>query len=217
MLNDQIPGDTSELVFGLKDGVILCNLANVFAKGVIKKIHSVKSGSVLGFMATDNISSFYKAIDSVNFNKTYWFGVVDLWEMKNIRNVVGCLHALARYVGTLGDYVKIKDLSKTKQEFKEKEINETKKILEELDAKEDPKNKVQLFPNIQEDIPEEIEEEEQEVDLANPDECLVEGDGSKEGFAGVESKFIIIARDTLGNELEKGGEKFTVMLFHKNK
>jgi len=37
MLNDQIPGDTSELVFGLKDGVILCNLANVFAKGVIKK------------------------------------------------------------------------------------------------------------------------------------------------------------------------------------
>jgi len=70
---------------------------------------------------------FFKAIDSVKFNKIYCFVIVDLWEMKNIRNVVGCLHALARYVGTLGDYVKIKNLSKVKQEFNENEISETKK------------------------------------------------------------------------------------------
>lgn len=144
MINETIQGDTSELVLNLRDGVVLCNLSNVFAKGIIKKIHSVKSGSVLAFMATDNINSFFKAIDSVKFNKIYVFGVVDLWEMKNIRNVIGCLHALARYVGTLGDYVKIKNLSKTKQEFNEKEISETKKILEEIE-KDDPKKETTLY------------------------------------------------------------------------
>jgi len=164
-------------------------------------------------MATDNISSFYKAIESINFNKVYWFGVVDLWEMKNIRKVVGCLHALARYVGTLGDYVKIKDLSKTKQEFKEKRNQWNKKILEELDAKEDPnkKGQIELFPVVDEPVV----EEEEEAELANPDECTVEGEGSKTGVAGVQSSFIIVARDTIGNELEVGGEKFSVHLFHK--
>jgi len=200
---------------------------------LLKKFHTVKTGTVLGFMATDNIASFFKALDSVKFKQIYWFGVVDLWEMKNIRLVVGCLHALARYVGTLpGNFVKIKDLSKVKQEFNEREINETKKILEELDQKEDPnkKMKIDLFPTIEEtveldqgdineeiEIQEELKDEKTEIvdDLANPEECTVEGKGSKNGYAGVESKFIIIARDTVGIELEKGGEEFTVVLFHK--
>jgi len=37
MINETIQGDTSELVLNLRDGVVLCNLSNVFAKGIIKK------------------------------------------------------------------------------------------------------------------------------------------------------------------------------------
>jgi hypothetical protein len=52
-------------------------------------------------------------------------------------------------------------------------------------------------------------------DLANPDECTIEGENSKIGVVGEKSKFLIVARDSIGNELENGGETFSTILYHK--
>lgn len=214
MINEKLPEGTANFVDNLRNGEILCKLANVFAPGVIKKINKVESGSVLQFMATDNINKFFNACLSVNFPKVYLFSIPDIWEKKNILNVVHCLHALAHYLSRDGKFVKIKDLSKAGIKFDEEEIAATKKQLQELE--ESPLIKMAFLGGQQEQEATQESDTESLDDLADPDECKVIGEGASKGTAGVESKFIIEARDTLGNQIEVGGEEFSVVLFHQN-
>jgi hypothetical protein len=117
MLNEKIPGLTSDFVPANRDGTLLCRLANIFTNNSIKKIHQVKSGNVLEFMAIDNLNSFLRASKSVGFPDYHFFGIPDIWEKKNIVKVVSCIHALAHYLEKIGNFVKIKDLSKVGLKF----------------------------------------------------------------------------------------------------
>lgn len=210
MLNEKIPGTTSDLIPNCRDGLLLCRLANVFTNNSIKKIHSVKSGSVLEFMALDNLNAFLRACKSVGFPDYNFFTMTDIWEKKNIVKVVACIHALAHYLEKIGNFVKIKDLSKVGLKFNEDEIKKTKEELKGLEEFLPPP------PEIPDQDTKEPEEEEDIDELASPDETTVEGEGIKKAEAGKEASFTITAKDSIGNELDHGDEQFQIILFKKD-
>jgi len=220
MIQEQLKiSSTADFVQGLRDGVYLCRLANVFAPGVVGKIYEQKSNSVLEFMSVNNIQNFLKALDNVNFRKLFWFEVTDLWEMKNVYKVVHCIHMLARYLTEHFNTIKIKRLKG--YNFTQDEINKTKKLIQDLNeipeippepsesgAAEESDSSTETDP---------LSEPDQFDDLADPDKCIVTGDGAKSAQAGVQAKFVIRARDVDGNDIKEGGEIFTVVLFHSEK
>ena len=87
-IKEPIAGTPYDLITQLRNGVYLCKLANLFTKNSIKKIHSVKSGNVLEFMAIENLNNFLKACKSLNFPEYNQFTVPDIWERKNVIKVV---------------------------------------------------------------------------------------------------------------------------------
>lgn len=210
MIDEKIPGATSELVSKCRDGIYFCRLANIFSVKPIKKIHSVTQGTVLQMLAIENVTNFFKSCSSVKFPEYNFFSFTDIWELKNIVKVVVCIHALANYLEKTfpGKYKKIKDFSKLGLKFNEDEIQRTKKELDKLDQ--------QALKLILPDAPEEDEKSEEiELELASPDECTVEGEGTKKAYVGEKNTFTIFAKDNLGNQLEQGDETFSVVLFKK--
>jgi Ras GTPase-activating-like protein IQGAP2/3 len=208
---------TADFVQGLRDGVYLCRLANVFAPGVVGKIYEQKTNSVLEFMSVNNIQNFLKALGKVEFRRLFWFEVTDLWEMKNVYKVVHCIHMLARYLTENFNTIKIKRLKG--YNFTQEEINKTKKLIQDLNEMEIPEDTTtsggadDVASSDSETDPL-SEPDDQFDDLADPDKCIISGDGSKYAQAGIEAKFTIKARDVDGNEIKTGGETFTVVLFH---
>ncbi|KAL0477396.1 hypothetical protein AKO1_005816 [Acrasis kona] len=214
---------TADFVQGLRDGVYLCRLANVFAPGVVGKIYEQKTNSVLEFMSVNNIQNFLKALGKVEFRRLFWFEVTDLWEMKNVYKVVHCIHMLARYLTENFNTIKIRRLKAFN--FSQEEINKTKKLIQDLNEMEmaipDDSNQTAganddtaSDPSTETDP---LSEPDAFDDLADPDKCIITGDGSKSAVAGIKSTFSIKARDVDGNDIKQGGEKFTVVLFHSEK
>lgn len=207
---------TADFVQGLRDGVYLCRLANVFAPGVVGKIYEQKTNSVLEFMSVNNIQNFLKALGKVEFRKLFWFEVTDLWEMKNVYKVVHCIHMLARYLTENFNTIKIKRLKG--YNFTQDEINKTKKLIQDLNEMEMPDlpgdggaDDEGSDPDTETDP---LSEPDHFDDLADPDKCVISGDGMRSAQAGIEAKFSIKARDVEGNDIKEGGEVFTVVLFH---
>jgi hypothetical protein len=92
--NKQISNDFFDQ---LRDGVTLCRLATCWMTGeepqlVMKKFHTnlnAKKGSPFELMmATDNLHTFFECCRAIEFPKFYDFSVPDLWERKNIWQVV---------------------------------------------------------------------------------------------------------------------------------
>jgi Ras GTPase-activating-like protein IQGAP2/3 len=219
MIQEKLPGGSGDFVSTLRDGQYLCRLANVFTNNSIKKIHQIKSGSLLEFMATDNLNNFFKACKAIKFGEHNFFTIPDIWEKKNIVKVIACVHALAHYISKHQiAKVKIKDLSKVGLKFDEEEIKNTKELLEKLD--DDPSSKPMIAPPSRHELDDndEIGDDEgtEDLELADPDECLVEGEGISKAQAGETATAKITAKDNLGNVIEVGGEEFSAMLFNKN-
>jgi len=213
---------TADFVQGLRDGVYLCRLANVFAPGVVGKIYEQKTNSVLEFMSVNNIQNFLKALGKVEFRRLFWFEVTDLWEMKNVYKVVHCIHMLARYLTENFNTIKIRRLKAFN--FSQEEINKTKKLIQDLNEMEMaiPEDSNQTAGGADDTASDPSTEtdplsEPDFDDLADPDKCHISGDGCKTAIAGVKAKFFIRARDVDGNDIKQGGEKFTVVLFHAEK
>jgi hypothetical protein len=88
-----VTGETiTDLHQSLKDGVILCKLVNKIRPNTIRKINPPKSA----FMMMENIGSFLKSCQAFGINKVDQFMTVDLFEAKNMNQVIHCIHALAR-------------------------------------------------------------------------------------------------------------------------
>jgi len=212
MINEKLPGKTADFVHPTcRDGTFLCRLANIFTNDSIKKIHSVKSGNVLEFMAVDNLTSFLRACKGVGFPEYNFFIIPDIWDKKNVVKVVNCIHALAHYLEKKfpNKYVKLKSLKNAKLEFGSDEIEKTKSEIKGLED--------QLPTEVVDVKVETVQEEEDEpVELASPDECTVEGEGVHKAEAGVKNSFTIVSKDSLGNELDHGDETFRVILFKKD-
>lgn len=91
VLGEKVPRDQPfEKV--LKDGVILCNLANKIEAGSVKKINK-KGGN---FALMENVAAFQKAMKKIGVPEEEIFQTVDLFEARNIKSVVKGLIALGR-------------------------------------------------------------------------------------------------------------------------
>eukprot|EP00644_Phytophthora_capsici_P015574 jgi/Phyca11/575123/estExt2_Genewise1.C_PHYCAscaffold_700149 len=88
----QIGDDFGE---GLRDGVILCTTANKIHPGVVKR---VETKSKMPFKLMENVSAFLKACRVMGVNEFDLFETVDLFELKDLGNVVRCIFALGRAV-----------------------------------------------------------------------------------------------------------------------
>ncbi|XP_031563453.1 myophilin-like isoform X1 [Actinia tenebrosa] len=84
-------GNQDEFAASLKDGVILCNLANAIQPGAIRKPN--KPGK-MAFKMMENIGWFVDFITAYGVQHEYIFVTVDLYEKQNVWQVVLALRAL---------------------------------------------------------------------------------------------------------------------------
>jgi len=79
----------------LKNGVILCKLANSIRPGIIPSINSKK----MPFLEMENVGNYIKACTTLGLPSAYNFMTVDLYEGKNLAQVVLNVIALRRELG----------------------------------------------------------------------------------------------------------------------
>ncbi|CAI5723305.1 unnamed protein product [Peronospora effusa] len=112
----QIGDDFGE---GLRDGIILCTVANKIHSSVIKR---VEIKSKMPFKLMENVSAFLKACRVMGVNEFDLFETVDLFELKDLGNVVRCIFALGRavqrnYPEFKGPTLGVKESSKNRRSF----------------------------------------------------------------------------------------------------
>ncbi|RKO95548.1 hypothetical protein CAUPRSCDRAFT_9064, partial [Caulochytrium protostelioides] len=77
----------------LKDGVVLCQVLNRIDPTLNLKANTSK----IAFMQMENIGRFLGALDRFGVPKADQFQTVDLYEAKNLGQVVTCLFSLSRH------------------------------------------------------------------------------------------------------------------------
>jgi len=88
---EAVTGETrgdARLCDWLKDGSILCNLANKVQPGAVKKVNT----SSLAFKQMENITFFMDAARTMGVPETSLFGTPDLYEEKNMGSVITCIY-----------------------------------------------------------------------------------------------------------------------------
>lgn len=82
----------------LKDGVVLCHLINKLSPNAVKKIHE----SNMAFKQMENINHFLQAAQAYGVQPMDLFQTVDLYEDKNMSQVLNATHALGGHAQKLG-------------------------------------------------------------------------------------------------------------------
>lgn len=90
VLGEPLPPGQLEDV--LKDGVILCNVMNKLTPGSVKKIQTKGTN----FQLMENIQRFQAAVKNYGVPQEEIFQTADLFERRNITQVVLSLYSLAR-------------------------------------------------------------------------------------------------------------------------
>ncbi|XP_063613437.1 muscle-specific protein 20-like [Penaeus indicus] len=90
VLGEKLPPGNFEDVF--RDGVILCNLINKLQPNSVKKIQT-SGGS---FKLMENIQRFQEAVKKYGVPHEEIFQTADLFERRNIPQVVLCIYSLGR-------------------------------------------------------------------------------------------------------------------------
>jgi len=91
--NVSTDGDMNEFVATLKDGQVLCKLANALSPGSIPRVNT----SAMAFKQMENINYFLQFVESkAAIPKTESFMTTDLFEAQDPNSVLICLSALAR-------------------------------------------------------------------------------------------------------------------------
>lgn len=91
-------GDMDNFFEALKDGVLLCKLANALQAGSVKKVNESK----MAFKCMENISAFLECAKAFGVPVQETFQSVDLWERQNLNSVVICLQSLGRKAHNFG-------------------------------------------------------------------------------------------------------------------
>ncbi|TDH72903.1 hypothetical protein CCR75_007109 [Bremia lactucae] len=104
---------------GLRDGIILCTVANKIHPGVVTRI---ETKSKMPFKLMENVSAFLKACRVMGVNEFDLFETVDLFELKDLGNVVRCIFSLGRavqrdYQEFKGPSLGVKESSKNQRTF----------------------------------------------------------------------------------------------------
>eukprot|EP01102_Stenamoeba_stenopodia_P006461 TRINITY_DN1770_c0_g1_i2.p1 TRINITY_DN1770_c0_g1~~TRINITY_DN1770_c0_g1_i2.p1 ORF type:complete len:162 (+),score=49.27 TRINITY_DN1770_c0_g1_i2:70-555(+) len=89
---------TPDFATGLKDGIILCEFINVIKPGSCPKPNASK----MPFKQMENIGNFLTACGRLGQAPIDMFQTVDLFEAKNMNQVVHHIHALGRIAQRIG-------------------------------------------------------------------------------------------------------------------
>jgi hypothetical protein len=116
---------------GLRDGVVLCTVANKIHDGVVRR---VETKSKMPFKLMENVSAFLKACRVMGVNEFDLFETVDLFELKDLGNVVRCIFALGRavqrnYPDFKGPTLGVKESSKNQRSFTSDQLDSGKNIM----------------------------------------------------------------------------------------
>ena len=76
----------------LKSGVVLCELANRVSPRIVRKINS----STMPFAQRENIQSFCDAVKTLGVKDINNFAADDLYEAKNMKQVMICILSLGK-------------------------------------------------------------------------------------------------------------------------
>jgi hypothetical protein len=96
-----ISGDMDTFYETMRDGQVLCRLANVFQPGSAPEKKVYKLGK-MAFRCMENINMFLEVAAKVGVPSQETFQTVDLWEKQNLTAVVICLQSLARKANKFG-------------------------------------------------------------------------------------------------------------------
>jgi len=122
VLGERLPQDDFEFV--LKDGTVLCRLMNKIHPMSIKKYRETGTP----FMLMENIQAFLGAAKKYGVPAEELFQTADLFERRNIPQVVLCLYSLGRITQHHPEYIgpKIgpKMASKNERNFSEEQIRQ---------------------------------------------------------------------------------------------
>jgi len=90
VLGEKVPAGQYEDI--LKDGIVLCKLANKLTPGSVKKIQERGTN----FQLMENVQRFQAAIKKYGVPEEEIFQTADLFERRNIPQVTLCLYSLGR-------------------------------------------------------------------------------------------------------------------------
>jgi len=104
----------------LKDGVVLCHLANAIKPGSVKKINSGN----MAFKQMENISNFLGVCEALECSKADLFQTVDLYESNNIPQVINAICALGRKCHKIAGLPRLgpEEATSNKREFTEEQL-----------------------------------------------------------------------------------------------
>ena len=112
--------DASAVAAALKDGTVLCKLANALQCSP-KPIKF--NESKMAFKQMENIGKFLEAIDTYGVSKADSFQTVDLYEAQNIPAVINGLQALGRKAQSKGTFgFGPKESKANKREFTQEQL-----------------------------------------------------------------------------------------------
>jgi len=94
---EQVTGEkfTSDFQTSLKSGILLCNFLNGLKPNSVSRINNSK----MPFKEMENIDAYLKACTSLKVPSQYLFMTVDLYEAKNLNQVVQNIISLKRQFG----------------------------------------------------------------------------------------------------------------------
>lgn len=113
VLDESLP--TESLAQVLKSGVILCRLVNEIRPGSVATINF----KAIPYLQMENIQNYLHACAAMGIRATDLFNTVDLFEEKNMNQVVANLHVLGKHVRKVDGYTGpvIEDSSKARNLF----------------------------------------------------------------------------------------------------
>ncbi|KAI8068711.1 hypothetical protein BC940DRAFT_346392 [Gongronella butleri] len=145
----------TQLEDSMKNGIVLAKLANWIAPGVV---HRIINDTKHKFLHSENINSFFKALQAVRLPQIFWFELTDLYDKKNIPKVIFCIHALSHLLARKKLAPRIKNLF-GELEFTKEELSSTQKALDGYGVV------MPNFTSIDKSLQRELDEEDDNFDI----------------------------------------------------